>query len=450
MPSDVVLIDLSTATAAVPQETYNDVLIFAQATKQNEPDIGFNTPEEYRDSAQVANDFGENSDAHIASQQLESEGTKEWHVVCLEETEHTEVVAQSDKNSVNQGKVSNTPVTGNFEVEVTLDGKPQDVTPVAVAPPGSNNSPSSGEAFFNYDTGQVVTGDKSSGKGTGIEVTYHTTSFSDAFGNIPSDKFDLAFLANRHLDVADIGDADELITWGAGNYTFIVGATQNGNNYSDDDAFRRAAQKVSSYLVSSDFAMWAHKSADDVAAAVTGWLAIHRPWSDPTFAQIGVQSDNIRLSEVGAPGETETFEGGNQNGVGPMNVLVHRQGTLVSSNDLTTAGAGSNYRYLDVRRTEGFVIGEAEDALVGLALRKADVGIPFNKEGQTMIDNTLTQTLSQYEYAQGPYTDLDIVVPPATTLTQEQRANRIWGDIEISFRLNGNVHRFKVRIAARA
>lgn len=450
MPADVVLLDLSTATGAVPQETYNDTIIFTQAMAADEPTIGFNTPEDYRDSSNVVDDFSENSNAAVASQQLESAGTESWKVVCLEETEQTEVVGDSASNSTSSGSVSNAPITGQFDVQVSLDGTSQNVTAVTATPPDSDDSPSSGEAYVNYDTGEVVTGDSSSGTGAGIEVTYHSLSWSDTFANIQGTESDLAFLANRFITVEDIGDVDQLVTWGSGNYTFTVGAVDNGNNYESDDAYRTAAQEVSSYLTSSDLALWAHKSGDDVAAALTGWLATHRPWHDPTFAEIGVSSDGIRLAEVGDPESANTFEGGNENNSGPINVLVRRQGVLVSSNDLTTAGGGSNYRYLDVRRTEGFVASEAEDALIGLALQNADKGIPFNNTGQTMIDNALVDRLSRYDYPRGPYTDLNIIVPKAENLTQDQRANRIWGDIEVEYRINGNVHRFRVRIAARS
>jgi len=339
-------------------------------------------------------------------------------------------------------------MTGEFDTTVVLDGNSQNVTAVTASPPDADGSPPSGEAYVNFDTGEVVTGDASSGSGSGIEVTYHDLSWTDAFTNISGDETDLTFLANRFITVEDIGDVDELVTWGSGNYTFTIGAVDNGNNYSSDDAYRQAAQDVSSYLVSSDLALWAHKSSDDVAAAVTGWFATQRPWQDPTFAEIDVSSDDIRLAEVGDPETSSTFEGGDSNGAGPLNVLVRRQGTLVSSNDLTTAGAGSNYRYLDVRRTEGFVASEAKDSLIGLALQNSDGGIPFNDTGQVMIQNALIDRLSRYDYPRGPYTNLNIVVPSADELTQSQRANRIWGDIDVAYRVAGNVHRFRVRIAA--
>lgn len=451
MPADTVILDLSTATGAVSQETYNDAIIFARAMPEDEPPVGFNQPQEYRDSSNVAQDFGEGSGAHIASQQMEAAGTRQWEVVCLEETEHTEVIGDSSSSAVSQGSVSNTPVAGSFDVQVSLDGESQNVEAVTATPVDSDGSPSSGEAYFHYDTGEVVTGDESSGTGTGIEVTYHSLSWQDTFRNIQGSETDLCLLADVHIGKSNIGDADELATWGAGNYTFFVGAVQDGSEYATDDEYRQAAQEISSYLTSSDIALWAHKSPDDVAAAITGWLATHRPWHDPTNAEIGVTSDPIRRAEIGNPETQGTFEGGTaEDGAGPLNVLMRRQGVLVSSNDLTTAGSGSNYRYLDVRRTEGFVASEAEDALIGLALANSDKGIPFNTAGQTMISNVLTNRLSRYDYARGPYTDLNVVVPPAEELSQDQRANRIWGEIEVEYRINGNVHRFRVQINARA
>ncbi|MWG36460.1 hypothetical protein [Halomarina oriensis] len=457
MPSSRVLVQLSTATASVPQETFNDVIVFARASSSPPGDIDYNQKKTYRRPSDVAADVGDGSDAHVASQALDAMGVAEWSVIVVEATETTEVIGDSDTSSVSSGSVQNTPMAGHVTAQVSIDGTDLDtVTAVTDSPPDADATPESTEAFVNYDTGEVVTGETSSGTGTGIEVTYTHLDWTSAFAQLNPTELDLATLADVRADAKYVGDLDEVVQWGSGDYVHTTAASVNFADYATESEALTAAQDVAAYVQSGDFSVTAHKSDDDVAAFVAGLYATKKVWADPSYHATGFPGLNTQgwtnpANIVGDPETTGTIEGGKSDAglehAGAMNALDFADGSLVLSNDLTTLGHGSSYKYLDIRRTEGLVVTEARRALISLLKRER---IPFNATGQQMIDNALGSALREYEYDLGPYSDLDVQVPAAETLDASDRANRIWGVIPVSYRVNGDVHRFSLDIRTTA
>lgn len=479
MPNTVVDIDLRSETGAVPQQTYSDLIVLA-----SEPDIDnpiYNDPQPYDNSAEVRTDFGPNSDAYISSLAIEEMGARTWWVVMLDSTQYTETIANSDTSAVQEGSASNTPFRGGLSnITVALDGTAQTVVPTTETAPVA---PSTGEAKVNFDTGRVVTGAPSSGMGTGIEVTYESLTWNDAFTELSPRNFDLAIMADVRADKSYIGDMDSLIQWGSSNHVSSLVAYANGSAFSTDATAMDEYHDMGSYISSGNLLTVAHKSDDDVAGAIAGRLSTKRSWFDPFWdgaADFSFTTGHFRPSLIGSPAQPGTMEGGDASGNGPTNVIKEVNGTLVLSNSLTTAGAASNYQYFDVRRTETFIESEIEQSLEALRLRRDQ--IPFADIGRTLITDALTNRLNKYvstggvggqlpqeeeedlansnnPYARLPDTgptgteeggvplrNLEVFVPRIEDLSPDDRANRRWTGIQVIATLAGNVHTFNIEL----
>ena len=478
MPTQVVDVDLETETGAVVRETFSDLLIIARDPSVSSPD--YNVPNVYDTVSQVASDFGSDSDAQVAAEEVSARGARNWWVIMLESHEHTEVIGDSDSSSTDEGQVQNTPMRGGEEnTEVTVDGDAQDLVFSTASPP---DKPDTGQTAINTDTGEVVTGSSSSGSGSGIEVSYETLSWDEAQPEIESHNFDLAVLADTRADRSYLGEGDEMLSWVSSNDASMVLAYSNGNTFDTDEEGMDEAHEMGNYLTSGNVFPIAHKSNDDVAAGVAGRMATRNPWFTAYMdggANYSFAMEQYRRSLIGRPSTPGTFEGGDTDGGGgPCNVLYREMGTQILSNSLSTAGADSDYQYFDIARTESFIVAEVENALYGLRLSRES--IPFAPIGRTIIEATLRERLNRYVSPQGralspeeieqlgadseqafqlgpqrvsthrgnvPLSNLDIHVPRYDELDRSDRANRVWTGIQITAQLAGNAHTFQVDLA---
>jgi len=438
MPADIVETQFDSTVGGPSRPQYNDVIVFGTATAAY-ANFPFNEPRNFSDPTEVANQTADGSDVHVASQQLKAMGVDDWTVVILEATQHS-----FDPTAASPPA---TPASAKHEVTATVDGNSQTVVPVTASPPDANETPSSGEVFVNYDTVEAEYG--TSG-GTTYELTYYSLSWTTAFDELNPAVEDIAFLADLQAGRAGIGDWDELVEWGTGDYVTIPAAYLDGREYASESEAVDASIDIGSYVSAGSFFPINHKANGDVAAYAAGLLATQRVWDDPTMDDFGApginQPTDYRSANIGNPETPGTFEGGSTEteGAGQANVLDTVQGVLVLRNDLTTAGNSSRYRYVDAFRVEGFVADETERALIGLAL--GSNRIPFTSKGQDQITNVLDNVLGQYEYEEGAYSDLAIDVPPPEEVGEDRRRNRIWGIIRVDYRLNGSAHRFIVEI----
>lgn len=479
MPTQIVDVNLETDTGAIAQDTFSDLLVVARDPTVGDPT--YNDPMVFDTAAQVSSEFGSDSDAQTAAEEITDRGVRNWWTVMLDSSAHTEVIGNSDTEATDTGEVSNTPMRGGAEnITVTLDGTEQDLEFSAATPP---NKPDTGVAAVNTDSGQIVTGDSSSGADTGIEVQYETLSFDEARPEIDTGSFDLMVLADTRADLSYLGEADELLSWASsGDVTAgMVLAYEDGGQYETEDAAMDAAHEMGAYLTSGNVLPIAHQSNDDVASGVAGRLATKQPWFNPFMdgsANYSFAMDQYRRSLIGRPGTPGTFEGGDSNGDGPANVLYSESGTQILSNSLSTAGADSDYQFFDISRTESFIEQQVSDSLRGLQLSRDN--IPFAPIGRTLIEATLRERLNKYVSPQGralsaeeaanaddpaqafefssqsrrathrgnvPLSELDIFVPRYDELDQSDRANRVWSGIRIRAQLAGSAHTFTVELA---
>lgn len=486
MPSTVVDIDLRQTAGAVPRPTYSDLVVIG-----DEPDIAdptYNEPIPYDTASAVETDFGTNSDVYAASQEIQNQGADEWWVVMLDHTQYTESgLNNSDTSAVQSFTLSNTPIrAGVSNVTITLDGTAQTIIPTTETSP---TAPASGEVKLNFDTGEGITGDTSSGTGTGIEATYDVLDWSQATTRMSPRGLDLAVLADVRADKSYIGDLDELLIWASSGTgadeqeASVVVAYEDGSTFADDTAAMNTYHEMGKYLTSGHLLPIAHKSTDDVASGIASRISTKRPWFDPYWdggADYGFTNNEFRPSLVGKPSQPGTLEGGDANGNGPVNVLQNVNGVQVLSNSLTTAGAGSDYQYFDVRRTETFLINEIQQALNSLRLRRDQ--IPFASIGRTLIQDAISDRLARYASSGGsppvqlqqegtnnedqnapnqqaqptgptgtedggvPLREFRVRVPEIENLSEDDRANRVWNGIEVTGTLAGNTHTFGVEL----
>jgi len=428
MPVEVVDLDLTAETGAIPQPTFTDVGL---VTTMYEPpeDADFGELNRYDDASDVADDYGENTDAHEAAQAVQEMGASFWFVLALEAHEATETVQAGDVTELHDGPILGTPepeggdseniqFTASLADEDALDEEYDVVINAA-----------DGEAYADEE----------------VELTFYYTNWSElaALG----DDVNRLGVANRAFGVENIGTLDAVVSHASGSNMGVVAAGIDGRSAEDDDHALDIYQETFGFVPSGDLMAVAHKSSDAVESYVLGQLAVNDPWFDPFYDGAGYpfSTEFYADSLVGDPATPGTFEGGDEDDeTGNVNVVISKAGTQVLSNSVTTAGGASDYQFFDVGRTQDFLAAEVQRELTSLRLSKDQ--IPFTKAGRAMIQNVISETLSQQVGGGGPLSDYSVTIPEVDDLTQSQRANREWAGIDIDVTLAGNVHQFSVTL----
>lgn len=446
-PDQLVDITVDADIGAAPRDQFSTVALVGSAPTEDEPTDGFNNATRHTDAASVATAFGDGSDVHNAATEAFAEGVGAVWAIVLEATESTETVG-GDSESTNTGTVSTGPMSGTSPVAIQVDSSGTDVSAVTASPP---SQPSSGEAAYNADTGEVSTGDSTSGSGSGIEVTYTTLSWTAALDELADVGADLVAFAEQRIGRSGIGDMDELLTWADGEDIAVPVVYPNGQSYSDVPEGISEAHDVGSYLTSRYGLPIANESADNVAGRVVGRYAVEDPWYNIYLKTLplSVAVPTRYARYVGSPDQPGTFEGGtgggggSDGGAGAANVLMDDGGTILS-NSLSLAGLESNYRYLDIARTEAYVKDRIRVAISDL-FRDSD--IRFNETGQTAIRAAIEEELNPITGDRDqPLRDFTANVPAAEDIADSDRANRIWSGITVEVTIAGYAHRAAVTL----
>ncbi|NEU59184.1 DUF3383 domain-containing protein [Halorussus sp. MSC15.2] len=454
MPVSVVDINLSASTGATAKPTYNDIALIGHATTA--PSVGFNNGKRYSNPDDVANNFGDGSDVHVASQALTEMGVESWVVAVAEELTESSVSLGGDTTSTDRVNIKDTnsnhlPLHDDLSAtSVYVDGTEKTVVPKTESPPDVNETPANDEAFVNFDTGEIVTGTTTSGSGPGITADYHHLDWSSLETELEPLGIDLFTLADTRCKREHIGNLNELVTFASSIDAAVVGAHMNGAEAATDAEAMELAHEVAGYVPSGDLMMIAHKSSEDVASYVAGQLGVNPAWFDPFWDGEGYpfSTDFYRRTLVGDPGTTETFEGGDSDGNGPSNAIISVDGTLVLSNSLTTAGSSSDYQYLDVGRTESFIGSEVEEALKSLRLDNDQV--PFTNNGRSQLLGAIRGRLQQYVGSNNaPLSELEVTAPTIDQLSDADKANRVFSGITVEGTLANNIHEFGVELNVR-
>lgn len=446
-PDQLVDITVSADTGAAPRDQFSTVALVGSAPTSEEPTDGFNSATRHTDAASVASAFGEGSDVHNSASEAFAEGVAAVWAIVLEATETTEVVG-GESEATNSGTVSTVPISGTSPVAIQVDGSGTDVSATTESPP---SQPESGEAVYNADTGEVSTGDATSGSATGIEVTYMTLSWTAALDELADVGADLVAMAEERIGRGGVGDMDELLTWADGNDIAVPVVYPNGQSYDDVTEGLNEAHDVGSYLASKYGLPIANESGDNVAGRVVGRYAVEDPWYNIYLKTlpVSVAVPTRYARYVGSPDQTGTFEGGqasgggSDGGAGAANVLLDDGGTILT-NSLSLAGLESDYRYIDVARTEAYVKDRIRVAISDLF---RDNDVRFNSTGQTSIQAAIEQELSPITGDRDqPLRDFTPNVPAPEDIPESSRANRIWEGITVEIILAGYAHRADVTL----
>jgi hypothetical protein len=430
MPVEVVDLDLTAETGAIPQPTFTDVGLVT-TTDTAPSGAEYNELNRYSDPATVADEHGEGSDAHVASQAVAQMGASYWYVLALEAVENTEELAADATTELSESPILGTPepTTGGSEV-IGFTSSLADADAV-----GDNEdiviNTSSGEAYNDSDTS--------------VQLTYYAADYTK-LSNL-GENVNRVGVANRKFGVENIGTLDALATYAGGNNIGVVAAGIDGRTVADDETALAEYHETFSFAPSGDMLAVAHKSSDAVESYILGQLATNDPWFDPFYDGDGYPFANELYDPVlvGDPATAGTFEGGDSEAEnGNVNVVINKAGTQVLSNSVTTAGSASNYQFFDVGRTQDFLAAEVRRALTSLRLREDQ--IPFTKAGRAQIQNVISNTINQYVGGGGPLASFSVTIPPVAQLTDSQKANREWAGIDIEVTLAGNVHQFSVTL----
>jgi len=420
-------IDVSAQTGALPQETFTDAAVVGTSDTAP-PDAAFGEVNRYQSASEVANDYGDGSDVHVASQALAEMGTEYWYVQVLEETEVVD-------EEVNDGDTAaNTPIHGDAGVTAsTRDVVYSTEEPVA--------QPANGEVAVNTATGEVSTGD-----GTSATLTYSYVDWS-TLEELEYNGVNRAHLADTQAGREHIGDYDAFVSWASAAQVGVPLPIKNPSTFESDEEAMAVAHEVAGYVPGGHVLGVAAKAGVDVGAYKLGQLAVNDPWFDPYFDNDGYPYaiDSLPGRLIGDPGTKETFVGGDADGNGPVNVVVSVGGTNVLWRSVSTAGASSDYQYFDVQMTEYFATSVIDNTLTSLQLDRDR--IPFTGDGQSMIEGAIVDALAEYTGGpDDPFADTTIHVPEPEDLPEDDRANRNWTGIQLDYQLTGSAHTFSVEM----
>ncbi|WP_338756474.1 hypothetical protein V9T20_12745 (plasmid) [Halobacterium salinarum] len=424
-------IDVSAETGALPQETFTDVAVVGTATAAP-AGTAFGEVNRYQSASEVANDYGDGSDVHVASQAVEEMGADAWYVLVLEQTEVVD-------ESVDDGTtVANTPIHG--EAGVTADARD-----VVYSTDDPVSQPGDGEVAVNTAAGEVVTDD-----GTAATLTYSYVDWS-GLEELEYRGVNRAHLADTRAGREHIGDYDEFVSWASGAQVGVPLAIKNPSTFSSDEEAMTVAHEVAGYVPGGNVLGVVAKAGVDVGAYKLGQLAVNEAWFDPYFDNDGYPYaiDSIPGRLIGDPSTAETFVGGDADGNGPVNVVISVDGVNVLWRSVSTAGASSDYQYFDVQMTEYFATELIDNTLTSLELEQDR--IPFTGDGQSMIEGAIVDALADYTGGpDDPFAETDVHVPEPEDLSEDDRANRQWTGITLDYQLTGSAQTFSVEMTLSA
>ena len=429
MPTSVVDINITTDIAAVPEPTFNTVALIGTAV-DSPPNANFGEPNRYRTASNVEDDYGSSSDVAVSSNALEQMGVEEWYVIVLEET----TVADEALDDGASGTLENAPILGDPEATVSTG----EVTFVA----GTPDTEITSGVELNPDTGDYYNAE------TGNSIDYSYVDWSVLDTALKGLNIRLPYVADRKYDYAHIGTLNAINEWADSNNAATVAASINGANVDEQTAIE-TAHDVFGYVPNGSLLAVAHKSSADVGAYIIGQAATNEPWFDVFYDGDGYpfNTEYYRDANVGDPTAAGTFEGGDAvNQEGPTNVIINKAGTTVLSNSLSTAGSSSAYQFWDVMRTQNYAAEQVETALTSLRLREDR--IPFTEEGEVLIEDAINSAfVGDVGGVNDPFAEVDVTVPPVGSLTDEDKANRVYSGITIDATLSGNVHEFTLNMS---
>ncbi|QHS17925.1 hypothetical protein GWK26_12635 [haloarchaeon 3A1-DGR] len=420
-------IDVSAETGALPQETFTDVAVVG--TSETSPSgAAFGEVNRYQSASEVANDYGDGSDVHVASQAVAEMGADAWYVLVLESTEVVD-------ESVDDGTtVANTPIHG----EPGVIASSRDVVYTVESPPAT---PATGEVAINTATGEVTTDD-----GTAATLTYSYVDWS-GLEELEYNGVNRAHLADTRAGREHIGDYDEFVSWASAAQVGVPLPIKTPSTFNSDEEAMTAAHEVAGYVPGGHVLGVVAKTSADVGAYKLGQMAINDPWFDPYFDSDGYPYaiDSLPGRLIGDPETTETFVGGDADGDGPVNVVVSISGVNVLWRSVSTAGAASDYQYWDVQMTEYFATSVIDNTLTELQLDRDR--IPFTGDGQSMIEGAIVAALAEYTGGpDDPFASVDINVPDPEDLPEDDRANRNWTGIQLDYQLTGSAQTYSVKM----
>ncbi len=428
MPTSIVDISITTDTSAIPQESFSTIGLIG-TSDSSPPSAELGVAERYSDSGTVADDYGDTSKVAISSSAVQEMGVSEWYVLVLEEI----AVTGESLSDNGMGTLKNFPILGEPEPSVATG----EISYVAGTP---DNTITTG-VELNPDTGDYYNAES----GNTIDYSYADWGgLTDAFKGLG---INLPIMADKKYDVKDVGTLDEIVGWADKNRAATIAPSVNGALYQDEQKPLSIAHEVNGYVPNGNCLGVAHKSSADVGAYIAGQASVNDPWFDVFYDGDGYPFDTeyYRAVNVGDPGTPETFEGGDENSAGPTNVIINKAGINVLSNSLSTAGASSSYAFWDIKRTQNYAEAQIETALDGLRL--GEDRIPFTEEGRLLIQSALGGAFTGLVGGvNDPFSEVNINVPPVESLTQSNKANRVYEGITVDATLSGNVHQFTLNL----
>lgn len=197
-----------------------------------------------------------------------------------------------------------------------------------------------------------------------------------------------------------------------------------------------ASQLVSSFstILSKRGVSAVHNDANaecDIGACLLGMVMAQAPWNTIMWKLI-----DCDVTEYFTPSDIETLEAGNLNAIH----LIYDTNRLADG--LSLAGSSNtNYKFLDIYRTEQYVTTTIRDALV--TLRTNAQKIPFTQAGINVIAGALISAMESTARA-GAIAEYEVIMPTYSQTSESDRANRILSNISINARLAGDVHKFTI------
>lgn len=401
--------------------------------------IAANIAKRYRRSQDAATDHGDGSAIHTAVTAALSAGAPVVFAIGVDDKSGSPFTETfGDTSSISSGTLTNLPVTSVTSVDV--DGTPNTIVYTTGDP--SLLTLAADEVGLNTKTGDFELGTATSGSGSGAVFIYAVHDWDTAFEVLDLKAYEYHQPAGTAFTEASFGVYDKFMAHANEANKLVATAYESGVAPADVKTLTEAFHtlnggrlKVCAAYYTGDFP--AAFMGDEATRPVHGTSKL-QPAAD------GVSyTDSYVTSEFG--GE-ESPDAATFHGFGANAVFQDRLGVYRYTNDRAATPLGDFERFHSTRRSIRLIQQDMEDSLVQ-ARAGNPLAFPYTNAGLQKVKDNVLKTLSNLA-DEGVIDPADTVVdlPALEDISDADRLNRVVPNVDVTVRLSGQVHLFKINL----
>jgi len=180
-------------------------------------------------------------------------------------------------------------------------------------------------------------------------------------------------------------------------------------------------------------------SNDDIAAALTGQLALRKPWEKMMW----IEPLGVDILAYHSRSEVSQLEAGDP----PVNVMIYKKQTGVISDGYTSVGSANNpsltaYNWVDVTRTEYWLTTLINSKLEDLLMASQ---VPYTDVGIAQVEGKISEACEDVRMA-GGITEYAVDIPPMSEISTTDKAERVLRNVIVTAMLAGHIQQIEISL----